>query len=79
MLSTVKIVASRMMRRLGFDLVRYKNPDFDDDTLRVIRSVTPYTMTSPESIFALIQAVSYVVRAGIPGAIVECGVWRGGA
>jgi len=36
-------------------------------------------MTSTERIVALTQAIEYVQRAGIPGAIVECGVWRGGS
>jgi O-methyltransferase len=37
------------------------------------------TMTSIERMFALYQAVSYVEAAGVPGAVVECGVWRGGS
>lgn len=53
--------------------------DFDETSIAVIRSVQPYTMTSVERIFALIQAVEYVVRAGIPGDMVECGVWQGGS
>jgi len=36
-------------------------------------------MTSPERIVALIQAVEHVVQSGIPGDIVECGVWKGGS
>lgn len=36
-------------------------------------------MTSPERLVALMDATSYVVRRGIPGALVECGVWRGGS
>jgi hypothetical protein len=36
-------------------------------------------MTSPERLVSLIQAVRYVSAAGIPGSIVECGVWRGGS
>ena len=36
-------------------------------------------MTSPERVHALIEAVRYVTRRRIPGAIVECGVWRGGS
>ena len=39
----------------------------------------PYTMTSPERLIALMDATAYVVRRGIPGALVECGVWRGGS
>lgn len=41
--------------------------------------VKPYTMTSLERIHAMAQAVEYVSRADIAGAIVECGVWRGGS
>jgi hypothetical protein len=36
-------------------------------------------MTSVERIFALCKAVEYIVANGIPGDIVECGVWRGGS
>jgi O-methyltransferase len=36
-------------------------------------------MTSPERIWALRNAVRYVHRNGIEGAIVECGVWKGGS
>jgi len=36
-------------------------------------------MTSLERMYALYQAVRYVIEADIPGAVVECGVWRGGS
>lgn len=45
----------------------------------LIERVKPFTMTSYERIAALADATRYVVRAGIPGAIAECGVWRGGS
>jgi O-methyltransferase len=41
--------------------------------------VLPWTKTSPDRIYALIQAVRYISSNGIAGAIVECGVWRGGS
>jgi O-methyltransferase len=41
--------------------------------------VRVHTMTSPERLYALIQAVRYVAAAAVPGGIVECGVWRGGS
>jgi hypothetical protein len=44
-----------------------------------IGEARPYTMTSPERLLANMDAVTYVVQRGIPGAIVECGVWRGGS
>lgn len=36
-------------------------------------------MTTPERIVGLARAVEYVVKARIDGAVVECGVWRGGS
>ncbi len=81
-------IARKLLRRFGFDLVRYTEeeqpqplfpPDFDDETVDIIRRVTPYTMTSVERLFALIQAVKYVVSADIPGGIVESGAWLGGS
>jgi len=53
--------------------------DYDEAARDVIRSVKPWTMTSPEKLNALILAVRYVVKHQIPGDIVECGVWRGGS
>lgn len=45
----------------------------------VIASLRPFTMTSGERLWSLLNAVRYVVDAGIPGDFVECGVWRGGS
>ncbi len=45
----------------------------------IIDRVRPYTMTSDERLQALIDAVRYCVRRGVPGAFAECGVWRGGS
>ena len=53
--------------------------DLDDAVLATIEVVQPFTMTSIERINALCQAVRYVTRHRIPGAFVECGVWRGGS
>jgi hypothetical protein len=73
------------MRKLGVDIVRYDGNaaplpvDFDAKAIETIARVRSYTMTSPERLYALIQAVRYVAAASIPGDIVECGVWRGGS
>lgn len=53
--------------------------DMDDEAIGIIKAVTPYTMIGRERLFALITAVRHVVQYNVPGAIVECGVWRGGA
>jgi hypothetical protein len=36
-------------------------------------------MTSTARIWSVINSVSYVSKRNLPGAIVECGVWRGGS
>lgn len=46
---------------------------------RLIDRVRPYTMTSALRIEALLKSVRYVVARDLPGAFVECGVWRGGS
>ncbi len=60
-------------------LLKLCYPDFDDATLAVMRRVLPYTMTSPTRIFAVCSAVRYVEANNVPGAFVECGVWKGGS
>jgi O-methyltransferase len=54
-------------------------PDFDKVDIDVWTRVRPRTMTTPERVYALERAVEYVARNQVPGAIVECGVWRGGS
>jgi len=83
----IKAVIKGLIRHVAFDLVRDSGKqiqesfpvDFDEEAIEIIRIVKPYTMTSVERLFALIQAVRYIVRANIGGSIVECGVWQGGS
>lgn len=81
--SKVTAALRGVVRRAGFDVVRYRGDrppsDFDAAAAATALAVRPYTMTTDERIGALIEAVRYAVRAGIPGAVVECGVWRGGS
>lgn len=74
----------RALFYLGVDLVRpgrrYRCPrDLRPEIAETINAVKPYTMTSPERVNALCEAVEYLVRNSISGPIVECGVWRGGS
>jgi len=59
--------------------LKYRMPDIDVQTRDIYHRISKYTMTSPERIAGLCQAVRYVTDAKIPGAYVECGVWRGGS
>ena len=54
-------------------------PDIDVAAAHIIERVRPYTMTSAERLFAVIEAARYIAAARIPGDVVECGVWRGGS
>jgi hypothetical protein len=53
--------------------------DYGANDIEIIRAVESYTMTGVERISALIRAVRYIVGSGIPGDLVECGVWKGGS
>lgn len=53
--------------------------DFSPKEQETCRAVRPYTMTSPERVVSLTRAVEYLERCHVPGAFVECGVWRGGS
>lgn len=56
-----------------------KYTDMDEAFWPIYDRVHEYTMTSVERLYDLYKSVEYVVRAGIPGDIIECGVWRGGS
>ena len=58
---------------------RKYDADVPPAVIDVVERVRPYTMTSPRTVVGLCEAVQYVVRSGIDGAFVECGVWRGGS
>jgi len=52
---------------------------YDDLALPILRAARPFTMTGVEKQYALYLATRHVVAHGIAGAVVECGVWRGGS
>lgn len=68
-------------RSFGVDIVRHwpVPEDFDADEVALVEAVRPYTLTSPERIVALANAVDWLIDEKIPGDFVECGVWRGGS
>jgi O-methyltransferase len=75
------------VKKFGYDLVK-PDPrlvvdglpaDFDKSTVDTYKKVKPYTMTTPERIASLCNAVEYLGDNKIEGDFVECGVWRGGS
>lgn len=75
----VKLKVHEFLRSFGLDVVQFPPVDFHSDEKEIFNAVRPLTMTSPERVYVLIQAVRYLTRSAIPGAIVECGVWKGGS
>lgn len=54
-------------------------PDIAPADQAILQRVAAFTMTSTARQVALLEAVRYVVRRGVLGDFVECGVWRGGS
>lgn len=85
MISRLKSTVQRAARALGYKLERLDTPppphplELDPAYADIIARVKPFTMTSPERIGSLVDAARHVSKTGVPGAVVECGVWRGGS
>lgn len=79
-LSQAKSGVKWALRKLGYDLVKSGFPvDFSPQHLEIMERVRPFTITSNERIFSLIESVRHVLKRGIAGDIVECGVYKGGS
>lgn len=73
--------AANLLRDSGWGLIppdQYLK-DMDEDFLNLWNHVRPHTLISPERGWAFAEAIRYVCRKNIPGDIVECGVYKGGA
>jgi hypothetical protein len=58
-------------RPMGYDL--------EAEAMALVPVVRPFTMIPLPRLITLHQQVRYCDTAGIPGAFVECGVWKGGS
>lgn len=75
-----------LIRKIQHDWIRFERrrldgfpADFEDRHIDIIKKVNAYTLTSFPRIYSLIEAVRHVLKNNIPGAFVECGVYRGGS
>jgi O-methyltransferase len=83
---TIKQAIKRLAWNAGFEITRRDpNPppdliiDLSPEDRKTVATVRPFTMTSVERIAALLDATRHISLNKVPGAIVECGVWRGGS
>lgn len=78
-------VISELAQRFGLQISRVNSDrarlpvEATTEDATFISGLRPYTMTSAERLWSLVNAVRYVVAEGIAGDFVECGVWRGGS
>lgn len=83
MFETVEKVMRVVASRMGYDLRKRKPPtlppDLEREFVELYDQSKEFTRTSAERMYALYQATRYIVQARVPGAVVECGVWRGGS
>ena len=63
----------------ALDSLHRQIPDATPAQIEIVASVREHTMTSPERILALCNAVEYLSTNNVAGDFVECGVWRGGS
>ena len=68
----------RIANRLGFQIARHRI-SFTPKDLELMEKVRPFTGCSLERIVNVADSVKYVVSNRLPGAFVECGVFRGGS
>lgn len=84
-MKSVEAWVDRTARRFGLQISRasshyHRLPvEATSEDAELIAALRPFTMTSGERLWSLINAVRYVVDTRIPGDLVECGVWRGGS
>jgi len=72
--------AGRLGRRLGYEVVPVgPAADMEPAFRPIYEAARPFTMGTTERLYALFKAVEHVEALGVKGAIVECGVWRGGS
>lgn len=74
----LKAIIRKLLNSLGFDIVRMAT-QFAPDEIAIMKKIEGLTATGPGRIVGLLDAVKYVTANRIEGAIVECGVWRGGS
>ncbi len=78
-------VVETVARRFGLQISRVSSAgtrlpvEATPADAELIASLRPFTMTSAERLWSLLNAVRYVVNENIPGDFAECGVWRGGS
>lgn len=78
----MKKLIKKLFAKMGLRVVSEKflqHPhDMEKDFYKYHELIKDYTMTTTERMYAMYNSIDYLEKNHIEGAIVECGVWRGG-
>ena len=74
----IKGAIQKFLNARGFAVIRY-TAGYSPEQLKIFQAIREFTATSLERQVGLVSAVDYISDNKIPGAFVECGVWRGGS
>jgi len=80
----LKNMIAALAARFGMKVISLKHhkgpkPEMDPDFAPLYEACRPYTLIQVERMYSLYKAVEYIVKKGLPGDFVECGVYKGGA
>jgi hypothetical protein len=86
MFKPIKTVVRSAALKFGYTIAKQRKTEysgfsfeFSETDKGIIKAVKPFTQSSYDAIFALIQAVRYIITNRISGDFVECGVFKGGS
>lgn len=68
-----------MLKPYKYRIIKENTKEMFAEMWQLYEECKPYTMTSPDRMYALFKAVNYIIDNDIPGDFVECGVWKGGS
>lgn len=84
----LKKIAKKIINKTGYKISKQEEmllnngvpiDILDEVFITIFNRCKEYTFTSIEPMYALYQAVKYIVQNNIEGDLVECGVWKGGS
>ena len=81
----IKSAIKKILRAFDYDIIKGRTyfydfyPDTTDLEQKIINDAREFTITSVRRLESLVRTVKYIKDNAVPGAIVECGVWKGGS
>lgn len=79
MKSLIKTIFAQFGYEIRSGRVEDRYFDFDKPFFDMFEKCNVYTKTPLDRMYALYKAIEYICSNNIPGAFVECGVWKGGS